>query len=136
MKRDERGVMAIEILVLTPVLMMAIWMIAAGARYIDARGQTNSAAYAAARAASLATDQAAASANGMRAARASMSQRGKACADLHVAIDAGDFAPGGNVKATVTCVADLTDLVGLGLPGRKMFVFTAVVPLEQHRDFG
>lgn len=134
MRRDERGVMAIEIAILTPALVAAIMVIAAGARYVDASGQTNSAAYAAARAASLTTNQEAAVQAGRNAAEDSMSQRGRACTAPSVAIDAGDFTPGGAVRATVTCVADLSDLVGFGLPGSKTFTFTAVVPLEQHRD--
>lgn len=135
MNRDERGVMAIEVVVLTPVLVASIMVVAAGARYVDARGQTNSTAYAAARAASLTTNQEAALQAGRKAAEDSTSQRGQACAHLQVNVDAGDFAPGGDVRATVTCVADLSDLVGFGLPGSKTFTFTAVVPLEQHRDF-
>jgi Flp pilus assembly protein TadG len=135
MKRDERGTMAIEILILVPALVAAIMMIAAGARYVDARGQTNSAAYAAARAASLTSNQEAAVQAGTDAAANSMRERGQACATLKVDIDAGDFNPGGDVRATVTCVADLSDLVGLGLPGSKTFTYTAVVPLEQHRGY-
>ena len=64
MRRDERGAMAIELVILTPALVAAIMVIAAGARYVDARGQTNSAAFAAARAASLTTNQEAAVAGG------------------------------------------------------------------------
>lgn len=134
MRRDERGTMAIEVVILTPTLIAAIMVIAAGARYVDARGQTNSAAYAAARAASLTTNQGAAVQAGTKAAEDSMSQRGHACSDLKVDIDAGDFNPGGDVRATVTCVADLSDL-GLPLPSSKTFTFSAVVPLERHRAF-
>lgn len=136
MRRDERGSMAIELLMLTPVLVAAILLIAAGERLVDARGQTNQAAYAAARAASLTTNQEAAVDAGTRAARDSMAQRGDACKTLSVHVDAGQFTPGGNVRATVTCVADLSDVVGLGLglPGSKSFTFTAVVPLETHRS--
>ena len=135
MRRDERGVMAIEAVILTPALVAAIILIVAGSRYVDARGQTNHAAYAAARAASLETNQEAAVQAGKKAAEDSMTGRGQACADLKVDIDAGDFNPGGNVLATVTCTADLSDLAGIGLPGTKTFTFTAVVPLEQHRAF-
>jgi Flp pilus assembly protein TadG len=125
--------MAIEVLILTPALVAAILLIAAGARYVDARGQVNSAAYAAARAASLTSNQEAAVQAGTRAAEDSMSERGLACATLKVNIDAGDFNPGGDVRATVTCEADLSDLAGFGLPGSKTFTYTAVVPLEAHR---
>ena len=43
--------MAIEVVILTPLLVAAIMVIAAGGRYVDARGQVNSSAYAAATAA-------------------------------------------------------------------------------------
>ena len=127
--------MAIELVLLTPVLVGAILVIAAGARYVDARGQTTSAAYAAARAASLTTNQEAAVAAGREAADRSFAQKGQACTQMTVAIDAHSFEPGGSIKATVTCTADLSDLSGLGLPGHRDFTATATVPLEQHREF-
>lgn len=133
-RHSERGVMAIELVILTPLLVGAIMVIAAGARYVDARGQVNDAAYAAARAASLTTNQQAAVAAGTQAANASMTDRGHACPDLSVRIDAGDFQPGGDVTASVTCVADLSDIAGFGLPGHKTFTYTAVVPLDAHRS--
>ena len=126
--------MAIEVVILTPALVGAIMLIATGARYVDARGQTNHAAYAAARAASLTTNQEAAVVAGTNAAESSMADRGHACSQLTVNIDASHFTPGGSVRATVTCVADLSDLVGFGLPGSKTFHYTAVVPLEEHRS--
>ena len=136
MRRDERGAMAIEVVILTPLLVAAIMVIAAGGRYVDARGQVNSTAYAAARAASLTTNQEAAVQAGTQAAEQSMDRRGLACASLTVNVDAANFNPGGDLRATVACVADLSDVVGVGaIPGSKTFTFTAVVPLEQHRGF-
>lgn len=136
MRCNERGAMAIEVVILTPALVAAIMVIAAGARYVDAQGQVNSAAYAAARAASLTTNQEAAVQAGTKAAERSMSQRGLACASLTVSIDAADFNPGGDIRAKIKCVADLSDVVGVGgIPGSKAFTFTAVVPLEEHREF-
>lgn len=136
MRRDERGAMAIEVVVLTPLLVAAIMVIAAGGRYVDARGQVNGAAYAAARAASLAGNREVAVQAGTQAAEQSMSRRGLACANLTVSVDAADFNPGGDARATVRCVADLSDVVGVGgIPGSKTFTFAAVVPLEEHRDF-
>lgn len=126
--------MAIEVVILTPLLVAAIMVVVAGSRYVQAGSQVNDAAYAAARAASLTTNQQAAVQAGTRAARVSMSTRGPACADLTVHVDAHDFQPGGDVTATVTCVADLSDISGLGLPGHKTFTQTAVVPLDEHRS--
>lgn len=127
--------MAIEIVLLTPMLVAAILVIAGGARYVDARGQSSSAAYAAARAASLTTNQEAAVAAGREAATRSYAVKGHGCADMTVSIDAHDFQRGGNVRATVTCTADLSDLSGFGLPGHRAFTATATVPLEEHRAF-
>ena len=125
--------MSIELLIFTPVLVACIMTIAAGARYVDARGQTSSAAFAAARAASLTGDQAAAVAAGRTAASQALADRGQACARLTVHVNAGEFQPGGQLEATVTCLADLSDLTGFGLPGHKSFTSTAVVPIEEHR---
>jgi hypothetical protein len=133
--RCERGSMAIELAILTPVLVAAIMVIAGGARFVDAQGQTDSAAFAAARAASLTTNRNDAVAAGTTAAKRSLSDRGHACVDLDVSIDAGAFAAGGSVTATVTCTTDLSDLVGVGLPGSRTFTATATVPLEEHRYF-
>lgn len=126
--------MAIELVLLTPVLVAAIMVIAGGARYVDARGQTSSAAFAAARAASLTTNQADAAAAGHRAANHAYAEHGHACAGLAVDLNAQGFRPGGAITATVTCVADLTDIAGFGLPGHKTFTATATVPVEEHRD--
>ena len=130
---DERGSMSIELVLLTPLLVACILIIAAGARYVDARGQTVSAAFAAARAASLATDRQAAVAAGRTAAERSMVERGHACSRLNVRIDAAEFKPGGRLRATVTCIADLSDLSGFGLPGHRSFTAAAIVPIEKHR---
>ncbi|MGH3471468.1 MAG: TadE/TadG family type IV pilus assembly protein [Nocardioidaceae bacterium] len=127
--------MSIEVLLLTPVLVAAIIIIAAGGRYVQARGEASDAAFAAARAASLTTNQAAAVAAGRQAAARSFADRGMSCAGITVSIDAHDFRPGGDVRATVTCTADLADLAGIGLPGHKSFTATASVPLDLHREF-
>ena len=127
--------MSLELVLLTPALIACIFLIAAGARYVAARSQTIDAAYAAARAGSLTSSQDAAVGAARNAATRALADRGRSCADLSVVIEAGEFQPGGRVRATVTCVADLADLSGLGLPGRRSFTATATVPLERYRDF-
>ena len=127
--------MALEMVLLTPALVASILMIAAGGRYVEARGQTSSAAFAAGRAASLTSSHGAAVAAGRAAATRSLADRGRSCTRLTVRIDTGNFHPGGQLRAMVTCVTDLSDLSGLGLPGSKEFTATAVVPIEEHRVF-
>lgn len=130
--RDERGTLSVELAVLTPALIGCLILIAGAARYVEAEDQVSSAAWASARAASLEPTATSAAAAGRAAAAGALAGRGQGCARLEVAIDTGAFAPGGSVRATVTCQADLADLAGFGVPSRR-FTATAVVPIETHR---
>jgi Flp pilus assembly protein TadG len=125
--------MSVEMVVLTPVLVGAILLIAGGARFVEASDQVDAAAVIAARAASLQANPAAGAAAGRVAAQRALADRGTSCVDLQVGLDVGAFRPGGAVRASVTCRADLSDLSGVGLPGTKTFTASAVVPLEEHR---
>jgi Flp pilus assembly protein TadG len=131
--RDERGATAVELVLMAWVLVGFIVTVVGAGRFVDGRGQVNDAAYAAARAASLAPNLDAARVAGQRAARESLAVRGKACTTLTVSLAGTDFRSAGHVKAEVTCQADLSDVVGFGLPGTKSFTATAVVPIEQYR---
>lgn len=130
--RGERGAMSVELVVLTPVLVGCLMVLAGAARYLDAEDQVSSAAWASARAASLEPSTRSAAAAGRTAATQALADRGKACVRLDVSLDTQAFAPGGSVRATVTCHADLSDLAGFGL-GSRTFTATAVVPIEVHR---
>jgi Flp pilus assembly protein TadG len=132
-RRNQRGTMSLEMVVLTPVLVGCILTIAAGARFVEAADQVDAAAAVAARAASLEANAAAASAAGESAAYRALTDRGRSCVRLDVGVDSDAFEAGGVVRATVTCHADLSDLAGFGLPGSRSFTATYVVPLEAHR---
>ncbi|MEO7844370.1 MAG: TadE family protein [Nocardioides sp.] len=128
---SEQGAASVELLLMAPVFVAFILSVVGGGRLVEARGQVNDAAYAAARAASLAPgnpEQAAAD-----AAHAALAERGRACTQLTVSLHGSDMVPGGQVRATVTCLADLSDVTGVGLPGSKRFAGSAVVPIEQFR---
>lgn len=115
------------------VLVGFIITVVGAGRFVDGRSQVNDAAYAAARAASLAPTLDSARQAGQQAAQESLADRGKACTTLTVSFAGTDFTTGGYVTAEVTCHADLSDVVGFGLPGAKSFTATAVVPIEQAR---
>lgn len=132
--RDEAGYTAVELLVMTPVLVGFIVVAVAAGRFVDADSQVDDAAYAAARAASLEQDVEAGHAAGTEAARSSLADRGKACTNLTVSFAGTDFRASGHVKVEITCHANLSDVVGFGIPGAKYFTATAVVPIEQYRD--
>lgn len=131
--RDERGYTTVELLAMTTVLVGMITVVVGGGRIVDSNSQVDDAAYAAARAASLETSFEAAQIAGRDAAKDSLADRGKACTQLTVSFAGTDFRTSGQVTARVTCHANLSDVVGFGLPGAKSFTATAVVPIEQYR---
>ena len=132
-RRDARGFMAVELVMMTPLLLAAIMTIVGASRYVEARDQVSAAAYTAGRAASLTSDTADAHHQGQAAAAAALADRGRSCATLRVRLDTAGFTPGGTVRVTVTCIADLSDVVGFGIPGHHRFTTTAVVPIDAHR---
>jgi Flp pilus assembly protein TadG len=131
--RDERGYAAVELLAMTTVLVGFITVVVGGGRIVDSNSQVDDAAYAAARAASLESNFEAGQIAGRDAASDSLADRGKACTRLTVSFAGTDFRTSGHVRVEVTCHANLSDVVGFGLPGAKDFTSTAVVPIEQYR---
>lgn len=134
--RNEAGAAAIELLVAAPVLVACILALAGGGRYVDARSEVNAAAHEAARAASLERDTGLSAQAGSAAAAATLGDRGRSCVVLDVNVDVSSYEPGGQVSATVTCTADLSDVIAAGFPGSTTFSATAVVPIEQYRAGG
>lgn len=133
-KRNETGAMAIELVLLAPVLVLLCGIIVMAGDFRSAQNDVSNAAYAAARAASSTSDPAAAQNAGQVAAQDAIANRGDACAQMTTSIDTTDFTPGGDVKVTVTCVAALAQITGFGIiPGHKTFSATAVVPIDIHR---
>ena len=132
--RDESGAMAVELVLLAPVLVLLCGIIVMAGDFRSAANDVSNAAYAAARAASYTSDPTAAQSAGETAALDSMANRGDACAQMTTRIDTSNFTPGGDVKVTVTCVAALAQITGFGIiPGHKTFTATAVVPIDTHR---
>ncbi|MGE3412893.1 MAG: TadE/TadG family type IV pilus assembly protein [Dehalococcoidia bacterium] len=131
--RDERGYTSVELLAMTTVLVGFITVVVGAGRIVDSNSQVDDAAYAAARAASLESNFEAAQIAGRQAAEDSLADRGKACTNLTVSFAGTDFRTSGQVKVEVTCHANLSDVVGFGLPGAKDFSSSAVVPIEQYR---
>lgn len=125
--------MALELLLWAPLLVVLVLIVIAGFRIVEARDQVSAVANAAAREASLATDQGSAQSNASAAAQRTLSDRGRSCSRMSVAVAAGGFRPGGAVRVTVTCQADLSDVAGFGIPGSRTFRHTAVVPIDTHR---
>jgi Flp pilus assembly protein TadG len=131
---DQRGSLALELVVLTPVLVLTLWLVGAlTLRAMVAHAQTDNAARDAARAASLERSAAAAQHAAAQTAANSLQRARRTCQAIHVTADTRRFRPGGAVQVTVRCTIRLDDL-GLGfLPHHPATSATYVVPIDVYR---
>lgn len=131
--RSEAGSAAVELTLLTPLLLLFILLVVALGRIATARADVDGAARDAARAASIAREAAQAERAGRDAAAATLAERGVTCRHFDVAIDTAGFRPGGWVAAEVTCAVDLADLALLRLPGTRAVHARFVAPVDTLR---
>jgi Flp pilus assembly protein TadG len=132
-KTSDRGSASLELVLLTPLLLVLLLLIVQGGRYAQARSDVDSAARDAARAGSLERSPAAAADAAEEAAERLLADRHVVCADLEVDLGDTDFRPGGTVEVTVSCAVDLSDLTGLGLPSSVTFDSTFSEPVDVYR---
>jgi TadE-like protein len=114
-RRGDHGSLAIELVILTPILVLFMAVLVALGRVVEAQGQLDGAARDAARAASIAQDPGAALGDAQTAADGDLIGAGK-CADTpDVTFGSGtDLAPGGVVNIIVTCRVGLPALSFIG----------------------
>ena len=132
-RRDEGGTVPLELVVIAPMLAVLLSVLVFTWRVSEAGNQVTAAAAEAARAASLERDVEASATAGQIAAERTLDDRGLSCADLDVSIDVSSYEPGGYVKATVRCTADLQELDVPGAPGRWTEEASFTEPIEQFR---
>ena len=113
--RADRGSLAIELVILTPILVLFMAVLVALGRIVEAQGQIDGAARDAARAASIAQNSGAALGDARAAADSDLVGASK-CADTpNVTFGSGtDLAPGGVVNIIVTCRVGLPALSFIG----------------------
>jgi len=132
----ERGTTAIELVLVAPVFLAALLLVVGLGRIVEAEGRVQGAAQDAARAASISRNADLAQASARQAAAANLTTGGVSCSSFDVTVEAADFRPGGLVRVSVACVADLSGLALAGLPGSKILHADATAPLEQYRGTG
>ncbi len=130
---DERGSAAVELVLVTPVLIALLLFVVGLGRLAGANGEVEAASRDAARAAANARSPQAAQQAGTDAAAATLQDRGIECPTLHVAIDADQFRADGFVSATVTCVVDLNEVTTVGFPVSKTLSATFTAPVDRYR---
>lgn len=129
----QRGSMAIEIVILTPVLIAFTLLVVAGGRFVGRQGDVDSAARDAARAASVERTSDSAVAVARTVAAASL-PAGAACQPA--AVDTSNWARGGSVGVTIRCQVSYSGLGLIGLPGSARVEGGSTAPLEQFRRTG
>lgn len=137
MNRNERGAMALEVAVLTPLVLLVVAAMVGGARVWFARATVTDVAHSAARAASLARDPGTASQQAQTTAARGLSTAGLRCSNRSVSVDVSGFAVAvgtpANIRAQVTCRVELADLIGFGMPGSIDVSGQAVSALDSYR---
>jgi Flp pilus assembly protein TadG len=134
-RRDkERGTATVELVILTPLLIIVLLLVVALGRLAGARIDVDGVAAQAARAASIARSAAAATSSAQETATSALESQHITCAHLAVSVDTANFTPGGSVAVTVSCAVDLADLTGLDLPGTETVANRAVSPIDEYRS--
>lgn len=131
--RVQRGVAAMEFVLITPVLITILLFVVGLGRMAHASQKVEAVASSAARAASLERNTELSRAAARQAAEDELGEQGVSCTNLQVAADLSSYQPGGQVTVTVNCTTDLSDVAMAGFPGSKAYTATAVVPIETWR---
>jgi Flp pilus assembly protein TadG len=132
-RHEEAGSNSLELVLAAPLVLLFMMFIVSLGRMALASQDVDAAAHDAARAASLTRTSGTAKTAGTDAARLALGDRGMACRAMTVSIDVSSYRAGGQVRAEVTCTADLSDIALPGTPGRKVYRANAIVPIEQYR---
>jgi hypothetical protein len=122
--RIDNGSVAVEVVLITPVLIALLLLVVLGGRLTGAQSRVRHAAASAARAASLRSSFAAAEADAIAAARGDLERAHVECSGGPAVEVRGSIAPGDRVTVTIRCQVPLRDLGLLGL-GRSVHEVSA-----------
>lgn len=130
----ERGSVAVEMTLLTPLLLVMLLFVVYCGRVTGARLRIDDAAHQAARAAAAARTIPGAERDATSTARAALAAAGVACQALQVAVDVAGLRPGSAVTATLTCTVGLSDLSLLSVGGSTTLSATSSAPVDIYRQ--
>jgi hypothetical protein len=124
----QRGSLTVELVALTPVLVLFMLVALTFGRFELAREQVVGGAQAAVDAAVVA-DSASQAQQAAVAAAMPVLQSSHSCVDPQITVESGSFAPGVLVHVSVSCRVDFADLLLPGFPGSTTVraVQTAVI---------
>ena len=130
--RNDRGSMAIEVVLMIPVLFMFTLLVVAGGRFVSVRADVEAAARDGARAASYERT----SNEAAQAARSTVSNQLDPFWSCQAATLEGAFEAGSVVEVTVDCDVPVDDLGLIGLGGTVPIKVTSSAPLDTYRRTG
>lgn len=137
-KTNDSGAEALEIVILTPIILLIIGVIIVGGMVTIAHQKVEHAAAEAARSASLARTITQAGPRAHTAARDDLAAKGLTCVAFNVTTNTSAFLtrPGvaSQVSATVTCTVSLDSLGLIGISGVRTITHTATSPLDTYRE--
>ena len=135
MKDRSHGSMTVELVVLTPVIVAFLLVTLAFGRYALAKEQLVGGARAGADAVAIAASALQAQQAGSAAAMPVL-QSDHACRNPTVSIDSSAFAPGGQVRVSVSCQVAFSDLLIPGLPGSVTVQAVQIATIDPYRAAG
>jgi len=133
---DEHGSLTVELVVLTPVLLLVVLVMATFGRVAEARQQVVEAARAGAEVASVQPDASDAQIEAELDASVGAAGHIRTCGGRTVTTDVSHFQPGGYVRVTVACRVPLADLAVPGMPGSTTVQATSTAPIDPYRSVG
>jgi Flp pilus assembly protein TadG len=141
-KDPEAGSAVIEILFVTPVLIVLMLFVVFCGRLQGANQDVRSASGSAARSASLTHDRVRAQRAARTTAERTLAERKISCAVLDVDVgversddrDQGGFGNGDEVTVRVSCLVSLADLSGLGVGGSRTITASATEVVDRYRS--
>jgi hypothetical protein len=126
----------VELVVLTPVVMIVVLATLVFGRVVEARQQVVEAARAGAEAAAVLPTVGTAQWVGSIDAVIDLIGRTHTCAHVDITMDTSHFVPGGYVIAHVACLVLLSDIGFPGLPGSTTVSASATAPIDPYRSVG
>lgn len=131
LRRGERGSAAVELVLLTPVLVSLLLLTVALGRLASVNGTVFDAARDAARSAANARTAVEARNTATLLARTVLDGNDAGCDSPSVIVDTSDWRAGGSVAVTVRCSVPLADVAGFGIGGTRTIDARFVEPLDR-----
>lgn len=128
-RRGDAGSMAVEVVLITPVLVVFMLMVVAFGRLVWVRGQVEAASRDAVRAASIARSPGEARTEALAVANDQLDGRATCGAPAFE----GNFAPGQVITVTLTCDVSYSELGLLGLGGGTTVTAESSAPIDLYR---